>query len=206
MLTSSMDLRVCTKCNEPKPLSEYFKGAGYKDGYRRRCKTCMNREGVQREKKLRSRTCEKCGLLKPAIDFPRSRDIYSWCRACSGGSLKRWKAKHPEDIANQRAMRVAALDRFDKTGYARAYRLFKKYGISVSQYEAMFTAQDGKCAICKLPPSMENSRHGVLQVDHCHVSGKIRGLLCALCNAALGGFKDSVALLYAAADYLKRCS
>jgi hypothetical protein len=82
----------------------------------------------------------------------------------------------------------------------------RKYGTDGRE---QFAAQGGKCAICgtELITDTPRSAHieaklGVL--DHCHESGVVRGWLCALCNVALGRFKDSPELLRKAADYLER--
>ena len=72
----------------------------------------------------------------------------------------------------------------------------KRYGLSVSDYAKMSKRQHGACAICK-------KSHGVLCVDHCHACGKVRGLLCAKCNSALGFCNDSPERLLAAAAYLQ---
>lgn len=66
------------------------------------------------------------------------------------------------------------------SAYLRKYGLQQKYGITVEQYEMMFAAQEGLCAICRMPPTVKS-----LHVDHCHATGKIRGLLCTRCNNAL---------------------
>jgi hypothetical protein len=72
----------------------------------------------------------------------------------------------------------------------------KVYGISMADYEAMFERQGGACAICK--------RTGVtLCVDHCHLTGEVRGLLCSQCNSAIGFCSDDPAVLLAAAAYLQ---
>ena len=78
------------------------------------------------------------------------------------------------------------------------------YGICEDEYQAMFEAQGGKCAICgEIETGMTK---GVLRqnltVDHDHETGKIRGLLCMACNLALGGFKDRIENLANAIDYL----
>lgn len=65
-------------------------------------------------------------------------------------------------------------------------------------YQALFVAQGGRCAICKRKP--EEWRR--LAVDHDHETNEIRGLLCSRCNTALGLLGDTAALLRAAADYL----
>ena len=84
----------------------------------------------------------------------------------------------------------------------RKANLKKAYGISPEQYDAMFDALGGACAICERvvagkPPSRER-----LHVDHDHETGKIRGLLCGACNVSLGGFRDDPELLAAAIRYL----
>ena len=72
----------------------------------------------------------------------------------------------------------------------------KVYGISMADYEAMFERQAGACAICK--------RTGVtLCVDHCHLTGEVRGLLCSQCNSAIGFCSDDPTVLLAAAAYLQ---
>lgn len=70
-----------------------------------------------------------------------------------------------------------------------------KYGITASEYEARVREQEGKCAICGRPETC-------LQVDHCHKTGKIRGLLCGSCNKALGLMRDLPERMRAGADYL----
>ena len=87
---------------------------------------------------------------------------------------------------------------------AKSYDLKRMYGVTTEQYNDMETAQNGLCAICNQPESSKDKDGGprMLAVDHCHETGKVRGLLCSGCNTALGGFKDSVQLLDAANNYL----
>jgi hypothetical protein len=73
-----------------------------------------------------------------------------------------------------------------------------RYGISLEQYEILLEVQDHKCAICK--DECLSGRN--LAVDHCHESGRVRGLLCVNCNIGLGNFRDSSKLLMQAIDYL----
>lgn len=74
-----------------------------------------------------------------------------------------------------------------------------KYGLDEQAWLLMYESQKGKCAICYQRPKSRN-----LCVDHCHTSGKIRGLLCANCNHGLGNFKDNPKILRRAANYLKK--
>jgi hypothetical protein len=84
----------------------------------------------------------------------------------------------------------------------KKYNLLR-YNLTVQEFEAMLTAQDGRCALCgSTPPSNGKLALARLHVDHDHITGKNRGLLCTSCNNGLGRFKDDPALLRAAADYI----
>lgn len=76
-----------------------------------------------------------------------------------------------------------------------------RYGITYDQWEALFNAQGKRCAICA-SPEPRGSKYWAL--DHCHVTGRLRGILCAVCNLAVGHFADSVQRLEAAIAYLTR--
>jgi hypothetical protein len=77
------------------------------------------------------------------------------------------------------------------------------YKIAPADFEAMLIAQDGKCAICRCAPSARyKGRLKNLAVDHDHVTGRIRALLCNGCNAGLGHFKNNPLTLIAAVQYL----
>lgn len=83
----------------------------------------------------------------------------------------------------------------------RRNRVFGKYKITMSQYEELSRKQSGKCAICFASP--EDIRYGVLCIDHCHRTNKVRGLLCIECNTGLGRFEDKLQILCNAIHYLK---
>jgi hypothetical protein len=83
------------------------------------------------------------------------------------------------------------------------YNLLKKFGITIDQYDRLLEEQRGVCAICKREEV--KAKQGVimaLAVDHCHKTGKVRGLLCNSCNLALGKFGDDAGRLRAAINYL----
>jgi len=83
----------------------------------------------------------------------------------------------------------------------KRYRLQVEYGITLEAYQALVDVQRGLCAICGKPELTKNKQ---LAVDHCHTSGRIRGLLCFHCNTAIGLFNDSPEQLQAAIDYLRK--
>lgn len=88
----------------------------------------------------------------------------------------------------------------DKVKAAQRRAVLKReYGITPEQYDRMHAEQGGVCAICG-----DQQRGRALDVDHDHVTGAVRGLLCSGCNQTLGKMKDSPDLLRAAAAYLER--
>jgi Recombination endonuclease VII/HNH endonuclease len=85
--------------------------------------------------------------------------------------------------------------------------LRKKFGITLAEYCAMLVAQDGKCGICGLEETATRGGNlKALAVDHDHVTGKIRGLLCQECNQAIGKFRDNRDTLLSAIRYLDKHS
>ena len=94
--------------------------------------------------------------------------------------------------------------------YLKSYlngHLKRKYGITLDEYNVMFEAQDGKCKICKGTVPNRNWKDGrqqrvTLFVDHCHATGKIRGLLCNKCNVGLAALNDDLDILRSAIDYI----
>lgn len=85
------------------------------------------------------------------------------------------------------------------TDAQRNYKLKLTYGISLEEYNQLFTDQEGCCAICRIPQSELRQN---LHVDHNHDTNEIRGLLCQNCNFALGLLKDDPALVRAALEYV----
>jgi hypothetical protein len=85
----------------------------------------------------------------------------------------------------------------DKYGSKRSYTLFLRYGITEEDYDEMSSSQNGKCAICEKDPKR-------LVVDHCHSTGRVRGLLCDPCNAILGKWEDDSRIARRAAAYLEK--
>lgn len=98
--------------------------------------------------------------------------------------------------------------RYESDRQQRMYEdIRKQYSLSRSSYDAMFDQQHGLCWICGFKLNKirgrlherEKSPH----IDHDHKTGKVRGILCGLCNRGLGQFKDNPDLLIKAAEYLK---
>ena len=94
---------------------------------------------------------------------------------------KRWQENNPDKL---------------KEIWKRANRK-AKYGLAQDDFDQLFVAQNNACAICK-------TTEASWCVDHCHSTGKVRGILCNHCNTGLGMFKDAEASLTNALHYLRR--
>jgi hypothetical protein len=100
--------------------------------------------------------------------------------------------------------KIAAINRSQwYKGIARNWSIKKKFGINLTEYNRMLAAQGSVCAICFTKP---NLRHANLAIDHDHATGKIRALLCARCNTAIGHLMDSPTVVESAVAYLRKHS
>ena len=144
--------------------------------------------------KKEGRTCIKCGETKGDEDFYKSRrrkDNYSirYTTECKECALKNRREHYKEN----------------KDRILDEHR-FRSYGVTKEQYEEMLEDQDGKCAICKreeLARAYITKKVRALAVDHCHVTGYVRGLLCRACNLGIGHFEDNLEFLKEAVKYLE---
>lgn len=108
-----------------------------------------------------------------------------------------WRTKEGKS-AQQKEYRATIADRL------RGERMQKTFGISLEEYREMLARQDNVCAICEQPETAtRNGKVRWLAVDHCHTTGKVRGLLCGNCNPMIGYAKDNVEVLEKAIKYLR---
>ena len=105
-----------------------------------------------------------------------------------------------EPLPERRMCKVCLAPRSATTPEARLAKTCANHGISVADYNALLESQHGRCAICKGEPS---GRWGRLDIDHCHATGVVRGLLCHECNKGLGCFRDNEGSLAEAISYLR---
>lgn len=138
------------------------------------------------------KVCRDCKQRKPLSDFYKHPDTHdgtgAYCKECSHRRC-RAQRKTPKGKEIWRA-------------YRRKASLKRLYGISVDDYDRMFSEQGGKCAICGNRSGRSNI--ATLNVDHDSVSGKIRGLLCNRCNLGIGRFQHNIQILKKAHRYLSK--
>jgi hypothetical protein len=94
-----------------------------------------------------------------------------------------------------------------RSEYARQWNMLKKYNIDLDGFSVLWQAFSGKCGICgvgmKLPAKRKGQALDVVAIDHDHVTGNIRGLLCNACNKGLGLFNDDITKLINAIKWLE---
>ena len=111
-------------------------------------------------------------------------------------SNKKWREKNKEQrAAYMKEYMKEYIRNLDTPAIRRKWR----YGISSEDYDTMLEEQDNKCKICL----GEFNDQTVTNIDHCHTTNKVRGILCPLCNRGLGHFKDNIKLLTKAINYLQ---
>lgn len=125
----------------------------------------------------RSTHC-KCGLPRTPENTMKS----GYCKICARKGSERWRERNP-------------------TG-SRGNHLLSRYGITKEQFETQLEKQENKCLICMVVMDY-SSRATTPNLDHDHVTGKFRSILCHHCNVALGSFKENIELLEKAIQYLK---
>ncbi len=156
------------------------------------------------EEELPRKRCYKCDEVKSLADF-------NWMRVNGRPVRRKYQCKVCE-VAYTRAWRKV-LQQNDPEEY-RQYQLrdrrrkrLSEKKVSEKDYREMMEKQNGVCAICgRLESTHKRGRVNPdrLSVDHCHKTGKVRGLLCGRCNRAIGLLRDNPALCRAAATYLER--
>ena len=141
-----------------------------------------------------TRKCNFCHVEKTVESFLKDnrRGTVGWrCKECRRDKAREWRKSRP-DYEKQRY----ELDKMKK----REGHLLRKYGNTSNDYNEMLASQGGCCAICR--KNRPGGRSEKFNMDHCHKTGKIRGLLCMNCNRMLGHALDTPEILEAGADYL----
>lgn len=158
-------------------------------------------------------------LLDNFTKNKKSKDkLQPWCKSCCKERHAEYQIKNREKV-NQIAREWSRKNKEKisvkcKSYYAgnvdkiKDHRLRKEFGITLIQYKEMSAQQNHSCAICKQPETSRDHRGKLryLAVDHCHKTGKIRGLLCQKHNRMLGLANDNADILKESVVYLDRQS
>lgn len=144
------------------------------------------------------RVCTLCQTLQPFENFNKHSKgkLRTECKTCSKTKNKKYYSQNRDKIKKQ----VKEKSSFNKEKIQNA-KLQNKFGITLKDKENLFEKQGRCCAICK---TKENVVNRGWDVDHCHDTGKVRGILCSNCNRGLGLFGDDPSVVLNAFEYLKK--
>lgn len=192
--------KICNVCFKNKELEDFYKDHSK---VRNECKNCckdyIRLYRIKNLEKLRS----------------REKEQYIKHRETKIEHKKRARLENPE---NSRLINKKCRDKYKEKYNEKRREDYKKdpekfkdrslkshFGIGITEYKQLLEIQNNTCAICNNPETVK--RKGKLKnlaVDHCHKTGKIRGLLCARCNKAIGLLKDDINIINNCVNYLQK--
>lgn len=163
--------------------------------------------------------CSRCKAEKPLEFFNKSKTsrdgLQHKCKDCGRAECRSWYEKNKEKEqykARKRGringpkqrerMKLWALANPERARYhSRKKLLGKKYNMTIEEHDALFASQGFVCGACGSPSP--NSKKG-WSTDHCHATGKVRGIVCHHCNIGIGHAKDNVQTMRKWVEYLER--
>ena len=128
--------------------------------------------------------CRTCSVDKPLDDFCFRNDSGKYRPDCKECRRKARLAKYCPDKNREQEYK-------------------KKYGVTVSWYDETLAAQGFCCKICGSTESKAPNKSERFVVDHCHTTGRVRGLLCSPCNIAIGMIGDDPVTAIMISEYLQ---
>lgn len=161
-------------------------------GWRLECDCGYQVEGLKNKRELESiyaahikESLPICRICKET-KHPRFMSIaqHTMCKKCNTAGTKQRMMLYPDRGKHLK----------------QKSHLLKKFNLTIEEYNNILFSQKYLCAICKFP--LERTSKNWPHTDHCHETGKVRGILCSGCNLGLGSFKDDPNRLFNAVNYL----
>lgn len=225
--------KTCTMCLQDLEFIHFSKKISHADGLRPRCRSCEKLRRIQlrtdtiydalrvrrrtRFEKTQllkvgapnpsgTRTCRSCWTNFPLERFGKNIDLAEGRNyECKGCAVKRTTAYYADPQFGVTRREAKALNRRQgyladpgKKHHRNRTTTLLKYKLTMDDYTALLDKQNGACSICGGPPTQTS-----FCVDHDHVTGAVRGLLCKPCNTAIGNLKDDAELVRKALKYLE---
>ena len=132
---------------------------------------------------LEQKLCSRCGETKSVKDFSKNKNhssgYKSACKSCCKTDFSNWRNVNLDKVREQDKIKM----------------LVRKYKLTKEEATVYANNRVGECTICKT--------EAFRVVDHCHVTGEVRGFICSACNSMLGYARDNIKTLEAAIEYLR---
>ncbi len=221
-----MKIKKCAKCGVEKELESNFRFRTSRNTYYTQCDECVRQRNLLYNKSQRgqeslknakktfkekikagtnlieidSRVCTKCCKEKTITSFHKSLDNKTGrsaiCIIC-------WRDKSYkyEQTSAGRLSRLKTIEKYKnspKSKYNNRKKVLSKFNITPEEYDEILIFQNKNCAVC----GNNNKKHS-LAVDHSHITGKNRGLLCNVCNYTISRIENDLSLLDKIKDYLE---
>ncbi|MER6144365.1 endonuclease VII domain-containing protein [Streptomyces sparsogenes] len=176
--------KQCTRCKRELPPTAFARDRNRRDGLQVRCRECVAEYSAAHYRRRR----EAMGKpVREKVDVPAGHKL---CRTC--GEIKPHSEWHRNATASDG---LSTRCKACRAVQGRQGHLKRAYGMTEAERDALVASQAGVCCICLSAQAAH--------VDHCHEKGRVRGVLCFSCNAALGQFKDRPDVIRRAATYLE---
>ncbi|MFH8444155.1 endonuclease VII domain-containing protein [Streptomyces sp. NPDC018026] len=179
MIEASASKR-CSRCERHLPRAAFASNKSVVDGLQAYCRECSAEYYRQRQEAKGKKVREKVSVPQGHKRCPQCREVKPH------SEWERNKSASDGWASYCRACRAQRL---------RASYFKRKYGLTEAERDQLIADQGGVCCICLAAPAAH--------VDHCHETGRVRGVLCFSCNAALGQFKDRPDAIRRAAAYVE---
>ncbi|MEU1274938.1 endonuclease VII domain-containing protein [Streptomyces sp. NPDC005799] len=183
-LADESSAKRCRKCKLDLPLAAFARDRNRRDGLQADCRKCVAEYSAAHYRRRREAEGKS---VREKVFVPAGHKL---CRTC--GEVKPHSAWHRNASASDGLSTRCKACRAER---GRQDHLKRQYGITEAERDALVASQGGVCCIC-LAAVPEH-------VDHCHKTGRVRGVLCFSCNAALGQFKDRPDAIRRAAAYVE---
>ncbi|MEU0964512.1 endonuclease VII domain-containing protein [Streptomyces sp. NPDC005917] len=178
------DAKQCRKCGRDLPFAPFARDRNRCDGLQVHCRECVAEYSAAHYRRRRGAIGK---IVREKAEVPEGHKL---CRAC--GEVKPHREWHGNATASDG---LSTRRKACRSARGRQDHLKRQCGITEAEREELIASQGGVCCICPSAPPAH--------VDHCHKTGRVRGVLCFSCNAALGQFKDQPEAIRRAAAYVE---
>ncbi|WP_329408178.1 endonuclease VII domain-containing protein [Streptomyces sp. NBC_00704] len=182
-MASEEGAKRCSRCNEIRSRAAFASNKAARDGLQAYCRECWAAYHQARQ-------VAQGRNVRPRVDTPEGN---KFCRSCE--EVKPHREWHRNATASDG---LATCCKACKAVKGRRGHLKRQYGMTEAERDAMVASQKGLCVICLKAPAVH--------VDHCHETGRVRGVLCFNCNSAIGKLGDDPDAVRRAAAYLEGTS